>query len=196
MIAEREIRAFYTNNFVRVYQAFNNIIADSAITHQKFVSPPFKVERTTWIKPSLLWMMYRSGWATKENQERILAIDITHEGFLWALSNSCLSHFDKAVYGTEDNWRKIKSSASVVIQWDPERDIFLDKLNYRTIQIGLLPEASLYYISQWIVHISDITDTVKKIKALVDIKKTAEAKVLLPFEGKYNVSNDIKSIIG
>lgn len=41
----------------------------------------FKMDRMTWIKPSFLWMMYRSGWATKKDQERILAIDIKREGF-------------------------------------------------------------------------------------------------------------------
>lgn len=73
---KREIRAFYTNDFIRIYQAYNNCIADSAISNQKFVSPPFKLERTTWIKPSFFWMMYRCGWGYKEGQERILAIDI------------------------------------------------------------------------------------------------------------------------
>jgi hypothetical protein len=37
----------------------------------------------TWIKPSFLWMMYRCGWATKPGQERVLAIQITREGFEW-----------------------------------------------------------------------------------------------------------------
>jgi len=39
----------------------------------------------TWIKPSFLWMMYRSGWATKPGQEHILATQITRDGFEWAL---------------------------------------------------------------------------------------------------------------
>ena len=48
----------------------------------------------TWIKPSFLWMMYRSGWGTKTDQERILAIDITREGFNTILSGVVLSAFD------------------------------------------------------------------------------------------------------
>ncbi len=45
------------------------------------------------IKPSFLWMTYRSGWGKKDNnQKRILAIDITREGFEWALEHSLLSH--------------------------------------------------------------------------------------------------------
>jgi hypothetical protein len=85
MTTIKQIRAFYNKDSIRVYQAYNNLIADTAVKNNNFKFSPFKMERTTWIKPSFLWMMYRSGWATKENQDRILAIDITHEGFLWAL---------------------------------------------------------------------------------------------------------------
>jgi hypothetical protein len=42
----------------------------------------------TWIKTNFLWMMYRSGWATKHNQEKILAITIKKEGFLDILSKA------------------------------------------------------------------------------------------------------------
>lgn len=67
-------------------------------------------------------MMYRSGWGYKENQERILAIDITHDGFLWALKNSCLSHYDRRVYENIQDWEGKKDKSPVVVQWDPERD--------------------------------------------------------------------------
>ena len=57
------------------------------------------MERMTWIKPSFLWMMYRAGWGKKdENQKRILAIDISIEGFEWALEHSLLSR-DASKYG-------------------------------------------------------------------------------------------------
>lgn len=67
---ERIIRALYDEDTITIYQAFNEQIAKSALEHQTFVSPPFKMERMTWIKPSFLWMMYRSGWATKDNREK------------------------------------------------------------------------------------------------------------------------------
>ena len=186
MQQQKEIRAFYTEQFIRVYQAYNNVIADSAIKSSRFVSPPFKLERATWIKPSFLWMMYRSGWATKENQERILAIDMTHEGFKWALENTVLSHFDPDIYKTYEDWQKTKENAPVVIQWDPERDIYLNKLDYRTIQIGLTPPAAKLYIGNWTLKITDITDTVKTIKQLVDENKMEEANTLLPLERLYS----------
>lgn len=79
-VKERELRAFYDNETITIYQAFKKEIALPAVKAQTFVSP-FKIERMTWIKPSFLWMMYRSGWAEKEGQEHILAIKIKREGF-------------------------------------------------------------------------------------------------------------------
>lgn len=35
----------------------------------------------SWIKPNFLWMIFRSGWATKENQERVLAMFLRREAF-------------------------------------------------------------------------------------------------------------------
>ena len=68
------IRAVYGEHTIRVYQAYSDPIADAALAHGTFVSPPFKMERMTWIKPSFLWMMYRAGWGLKdEGQKRILA---------------------------------------------------------------------------------------------------------------------------
>jgi hypothetical protein len=39
-----------------VYPAF----AEAAVAAQRFVNP-FSLSRMTWIKPSFLWMMHRSG---------------------------------------------------------------------------------------------------------------------------------------
>jgi hypothetical protein len=188
MISTKEIRAFYTNSFIRVYQAYNNTIADATIANKRFISPPFKTGRTTWIKPSFLWMMYRSGWATKENQERILAIDITHEGFLWAINNACLSHFDNEVYNSHEEWLACKKKNPVIIQWDPERDITLNKLDYKTIQIGLSPSVVPKYINEWIVNIEDITMHCTYIHQLIIQKEISQANDMLPKEVKYHLS--------
>jgi hypothetical protein len=134
-------------------------------------------------------MMYRSGWATKENQERVLAVDITHEGFSWALEHACLSHFDSSIYTNSVEWKMLKDKSPVVIQWDPERDILLNKLSYRAIQIGLTPPAAKLYVGQWILNITDITSVVKQINALIGDKKTTEAEKLLPLERVYPIKS-------
>lgn len=192
---EKIIRAVYDDTTITVYQAYRKEIAIPAIKAQKFVSP-FKMERMTWIKPSFLWMMYRSGWGTKEGQEHILAIKITRKGWEWALENSCLSHFVKAVNGSHDNWKDSLQKAPVRVQWDPEKDIFLNNLNYRSIQVGLTGVAVEKYVNKWIVNIEDISEKCLKIQSLVLDKKTEEAKSLLPPENIYFVPDDIKKIIG
>ena len=77
---DKKILALYDEDTIRVYQAYNARIADEVLSKGTF-GLYFKMNRMTWIKPSFLWMMYRSGWATKVGQERILAIDIKRTGF-------------------------------------------------------------------------------------------------------------------
>ena len=55
---ERNIYAVFDDKTIRVYQAYNNEIADEALKLEKFGSK-FSLTRMTWIKPSFLWMMYR-----------------------------------------------------------------------------------------------------------------------------------------
>lgn len=176
----REIRAVFDEETITVYQAYKKEIAIPAVDNQTFVAP-FKIERMTWIKPSFLWMMYRCGWAQKEGQERVLAIKIKREGFQWVLDNACLSHFDSEIHDSREEWKAKLQNTPVRIQWDPERDINLEKLDYRSIQIGLSGEAVYKYVNEWIVSIKDITPLCTKIKALIG-KNPTEAKKLLPKE--------------
>lgn len=180
---ERQIRALFDNETITVYQAYRRAIALPAIRHQKFV-PPFKMDRMTWIKPSFLWMMYRCGWAQKEGQEYVLAIKIKREGFRWALNNSCLSHYDSEVHNSREEWKEKLQKSPVRIQWDPERDIHLEKLNYRSIQIGLSGLAVHKYVNEWIVSIKDITPLCKRIHSLIS-EDIQEAINQLPKEKLY-----------
>ncbi|MFN8417606.1 MAG: DUF4291 domain-containing protein [Cytophagaceae bacterium] len=192
---EKQIRAVYDEHTITVYQAYRKEIALPAVTNQKFGSP-FKMERMTWIKPSFLWMMYRAGWSTKEGQEHILAIKIKREGFNWALENCCISHFDASLFATHEEWKTKLQNSPVRLQWDPEKDIHLQNLNYRSIQIGLIDIAVQHYVNDWIVAIDDITDRCKQIHSLVLDKKIEEAKSLLPLENIYPLNDELKKIIG
>lgn len=192
---ERVIRAVYDNETIIVYQAFNKNIAKSAAENQTFISPPFKMERMTWIKPSFLWMMYRSGWAQKEDGKQILRIKITRQGFEDALRMSCLSTFNKDLHISKEDWKIQLVKSPVRTQWDPERDLFLNSLNYRTIQVGLSGIAVTNYINKWIISIENITDYVNEIYLLSKIN-SENAKTILPKEEIYPVPIDIKQIIG
>ncbi|AJQ92692.1 DUF4291 domain-containing protein [Gynuella sunshinyii] len=188
-IPTRQIRAVYDDKTIRVYQAYSDAIADSALEHGTFESPPFKMERMTWIKPSFLWMMYRAGWGKKDaGQKRILAIDITRKGFEWALENSLLSH-DANKYKNKDEWLKIKKATPVRIQWDPERDLHLQPLEYRAIQIGLTNEAVPLYVNEWIQQITDVTDLATEIHGLVEQGELAAAEERLPVEEEFTISS-------
>ena len=190
LMSKRVIRALYDDTTITVYQAYNNAIADLAVKHKTFV-PPFKVERMTWIKPSFLWMMYRSGWATKENQECILAIKLKREGFEWALANAVLSHHDHTLHGEFKTWQKALKITPVRVQWDPEKDIHLQPLPYRSIQIGLSGIAVEKYINEWITDIEDITPHCKQIHQLITNRKVDEANALLPVEKYYPIPDQI-----
>jgi len=182
------VRALYDKNTITVYQAFNNQVADSALKAQTFVPPFFKMDRMTWIKPSFLWMMYRSDWGTKENQERILEIKILRSGFDWALNNSCPSHFDQQSNEAFERWNKRVKNTSVIIQWDPERDIYLNRLPYRSIQVGLRNEALESYIYKWIVSITDISLKCQNLKELIDKNSKSTIQNLLPIENEYSLT--------
>ncbi len=82
------------NDIVIVYQAFNHQIANEVIRRGTF-GEKFKLDRMTWIKPSFLWMMERSGWATKINQERILEIHIKKDYFRKFVDNSVYTSFSE-----------------------------------------------------------------------------------------------------
>ena len=74
------------------------------------------------------------------------------------------------------------------IQWDPERNMILEPLPYRTIQIGLSNEAVSKYVNEWVQQITDITQTATDIKKLIDLKEFEKATNLFPIEKIYPYS--------
>jgi hypothetical protein len=183
-VPPQQIRAVFDATTIRVYQAYSDRIADSALERGTFVDPPFKMERMTWVKPSFLWMMYRAGWGLKEpGQRRILAIDITREGFEWALAHSCPSRADPSM--SREEWERLKRQSPVRVQWDPERNLLLQPLPYRAIQIGLGSEAVALYVKDWIRRITDVTPLAHEIQALLEDQRFEEAKRILPREAAF-----------
>jgi len=189
---ERAVRACYSVHTIRVYQAYSAPIADAALAAGTFV-PPFKRERMTWLKPSFRWMAYRCGYASKPGQERVLAIDITREGFHWALERAVLSHFVPAVHGDSDTWAAQVKTSPVRVQWDPERDLFHRPLTHRSIQVGLRGEAVRRYVQEWITGISDVTDLMRNVGAHVASGNIEQASALLPAERPYPLPEDLVS---
>lgn len=194
-IPDRQIRAVYNEKTIRVYQAYADPIANAALSNGTFCSP-FKMDRMTWIKPSFLWMMYRCGWGLKEGQNRVLAIDISREGFEWALSHACLSHYAPNVHSSPEAWQSSKDESPVRIQWDPERSATLDRLDYRSIQIGLSGKAVDLYVNEWIKNIEEVTELAKEIYTLSQSAQFEITNTLLPKESSYILPKRIAVRIG
>lgn len=186
----RQVRAVFDEHEITVYQAYSSAIAVPAVAAGTFV-PPFKLGRMTWIKPSFLWMMFRSGWGTKEGQERILSIQITRAGFEEALSLACLSHFDPEVYRDHAAWAARKPASPVRVQWDPERTVTLAPLPWRSLQVGLGGTAAHRYVNDWITSITDITEHVHELRDAAPRNPD-----LLPTERPYPLPADIAKNVG
>jgi uncharacterized protein DUF4291 len=185
----------FAGDTIVVYQAYGSPIADAALAAGTFVAP-FKRERMTWIKPSFLWMMYRSGWGTKPDQERVLAIEMTRDGFEWALAHASLSHFDAAVHESAEAWEAEKRASPVRVQWDPERSLHLEPLPHRAIQIGLSGPAVTRYASEWIRGIREVTGLAGEIRTLVAARDLEAARALLPDERPYPLPEPIRVRLG
>ena len=191
----RQIRAVYTTNTMTVYQAYPAEIAEPALTAGRFVDP-FKRSRMTWIKPSFLWMMYRCGWAEKPDQERVLAVEITRDGFEWALTHASLSHYDRYRHPDQATWVRLLKSSPARVQWDPERSLRLQPLPYRSLQLGLQGEAVDRYIDEWILTVTDVTPLAHKIHDLIRAGEEQTAAALLPTERVYPLPDQIGTVIG
>lgn len=152
----RHILAQYDSDSIYVYQAYRPSIASFAVDHQRF-GGEFSFTRMSWIKPNFLWMMYRSGWATKEGQERILAIRIPREFFDELLRAAVPSTFDEQRFESRTQWQSAVASSDVRIQWDPDHDPTGSPTPRRAVQLGLRGSALRRFAERDLISIEDIT---------------------------------------
>lgn len=183
----KEIRAVYTENTIRVYQAYSPLIAKEAVERGRF-GPHFSLNRMTWIKPSFLWMMYRCGWALKPGQEHVLAIDLRRDAFDSIVRQAVPSSYRPELGVSREEWKMAVIQSDLRCQWDPERDIHGNPLPYRSIQLGLRGEAVRSYVNDWIVELRDITDYVEGLR----IQKESGISIdnLLPPEKPYPIAEE------
>ncbi|KAF2016235.1 hypothetical protein BU24DRAFT_480838 [Aaosphaeria arxii CBS 175.79] len=186
----RQIRAHRpTPSTLIVYQAYSTTIATAAVADQNLsASPSFKTTRMTWIKPSWAWVLYRSGYSYKDSrQSRILAIEMTVDAFEGLLR--------KAVVG-EGRGRE---EGKVRVQWDPERDVWMGKLGFRSIQVGI-PGVLVEGWVEGIVGITDVTERARELKRVVDeegevgLGELVE-RGLVPVETEVVVDEELRGIL-
>eukprot|EP00111_Clytia_hemisphaerica_P022803 TCONS_00067121-protein len=177
----RHILGQHTKDYVIVYQAFKPSLAEYAVEHQRFGGAEYNPDRMSWIKTNFLWMMYRSGWATKPNQERILAIFVKLDGFEEILRNAYTGKLEKHE-GVE------KDDIQVRLQWDPDHDPYGEKVLRRAIQLGLKANIRKQFNEEWILEIKDVTDFVKEQHEFV-LKNDLD-NLTVPRETEYRPLDD------
>lgn len=180
---ERRVLGFFDEQGIYVYQAFSPEIVEAAVSLGTF-GKGFGMDRMTWIKPSLGWMLHRSGYATKTRQEAIARIHLKHEGFLTILQEAVPSAYNPALYNTQGDWGLALKKSEVRYQWDPDRDLHDYKLEHRAIQLGISGQMVYRYVREWIIGVENVTllahaikDAVANNRPLPDVAEEKEYPV-------------------
>ena len=182
----RHILAQFDADTVVVYQAYRPTIGRFAAEHQRF-GGEFSFSRMSWIKPNFLWMMYRSGWGSKEGQEITLAVHLRRSAFEEILRRAVYSSYVPEVYGSLENWKARLAESPVRLQWDPDHDPCGAKQERRAIQLGLAGEVVEQYANDWILCIEDISEFVAELR--INTQNTSFTNLTTPQEDVYRVSD-------
>jgi hypothetical protein len=191
----RPILAQFDDESVVVYQAYKPSIGDFAAKNG-FFGGEFGYARMSWVKPNFLWMMFRSGWGAKADQEVTLAVRLQREAFDAILERAVASTFGGAreLFSTEADWKAAVARSEVRLQWDPDHAPAGHPVERRAIQLGLRGETLRRYGREWIVGIEDISDFVREQRAHVEAR--AYDRLFTPRERVYPVSPELARRIG
>jgi hypothetical protein len=182
----RHILAQYDETSVVVHQAYRPAIGHYAARHGRF-GGEFSLDRMSWIKPNFLWMMYRSGWGTKDGQEVTLAIWLRRAAFEEILRQAVPSSYAPEVYPSHDDWQAAVAGSAVRLQWDPDHDPHGRPLARRAIQLGLRGDALARYAGEWLLRIEDISPLVAQQRKIV---RAGDLNALLtPREAVYSIAD-------
>src|SRR3954454_210691 len=155
----RHVLAQFDAESVAVYQAYSPTIGQFAARHGYF-GGGFSLGRMSWIKPNFLWMMYRSGWGTKENQEMTLALRLRRTFFDSILAEAVPSSWDREAFATQDEWAGAVARSSVRLQWDPDHHPSGAKLERRAIQLGFRGEVLEAFGQRELAEVVDLSEFV------------------------------------
>lgn len=192
-LSGRHILAQFDQDSVVVYQAYNVNIGKFAAQHGYF-GGEFLFDRMSWIKPSFLWMMYRSGWGTKVNQEVILAIWIKRSAFDEILAKTVPSSYIPDLYPSREEWQQAVKRSDVRLQWDSDYNPCQKPVERRAIQLGLRGEILARYAKDFILDIQDISEFVHEQYPNRLVRN--QEQLLIPLQSVYlvNDSTTIKRI--
>lgn len=152
----RHILAQFDAETIIVYQAYRADIGHFVAQHSVF-GGGFSYARMSWIKPNFLWMMYRSGWGTKENQEVTLALRLRRTFFDSLLAQAVSSSWDRDQFATQEDWTAAVARSAVRLQWDPDHHPSGARLERRAIQLGLRGEVLEAFGQRELVEVMDLS---------------------------------------
>lgn len=179
----RHILAQYDDKSIIVYQAYRPSIGLFAEEHQ-FFGGDFNYSRMSWIKTNFLWMMYRSGWGTKPNQEITLAIKIKRDFFDRLLEQAVISSYEVSDHITREEWKLAINRSDVRLQWDPDHGPTGEKLQRKAIQLGLRGAVLREYGQHAILSIENISNFVheqrKNVHGKFESLRTPRERVYIP----------------
>ena len=174
----RHILGHHDATSVIVYQAYRPAIGEYAIRHGRLDGPDFSLSRMSWIKPNFLWMMYRSGWGTKEGQEVVLGLRLRRAFFERVVREAVPSTFD-AGYPSREAWQEAVGRSEVRLQWDPDHSPSGHKLERRAIQLGLRGHILAAFASEELLEVIDMRPFVDAQRPLAQDDNT---ELQLPVE--------------
>lgn len=176
-------RAQYSQDYVIIYQAYKDEIADYALEHQKLGGDSFSFLRMLWIKPSFSWMMFRSGWAQKDNQKRILAVFLQRKFFDHLIKSAIPTMFDPKRFSDKTSWRKALKRSDVIVQMDTDKNYYSYPVSTRAIQLGLRRRELREFALEKILKIEDITEYV--LEQHKHLRNKRFDLIKFPLETKY-----------
>jgi Domain of unknown function (DUF4291) len=171
----KHILAHYDADTLVVYQAYRPSIGEYAIKNGAF-GGDFSYSRMSWIKPNFLWMMFRSGWGTKEGQEIILGLRMRRQFFDGLLARAVTSSWDSSDRTTHDKWKAAVASSDVRLQWDPDHDPHGKPLSRRAIQLGLRGAALDAFGRHELLEVVDMTNFVAEQRSHLRQAELAQLK--------------------
>jgi len=162
----RHILAHHDAETIIVYQAYRPSIGEHAIKHGAFGNG-FSYARMSWIKPNFLWMMYRSGWGTKEGQETTLGLRLRREFFDRILAQAVASSLNQSDHTSREAWRAAVATSQVRLQWDPDHGPHGNAVARRAIQLGLRGAVLEDFGKRELLEVIDMTTFVAEQRELL-----------------------------
>lgn len=186
----QHVLAQHDGDTIVVYQAYRPEIGRWAAEHGRLGGPAFSLSRMSWIKPNFLWMMFRSGWGTKPDQEVTLAVRLPRAAFEAILAQAVPSSFGALAQRTwpdERAWKDAGGRSDVRLQWDPDHHPTGAPLERRAIQLGLRGETLRRFAQEWPLEVEDVSALVAEQRAQVSARSWE--RLMVPREQVYRVGD-------